>query len=54
MTLIKRPTAKISYINAHLITLPDEENGTMLLKGLKMGFVKLDKEQIGRPLLVVS
>ena len=51
MTLTKRPAAKITHINAHLITLPDKENGTMLLKGLKKRSVK---EQTGRPLSVVS
>ena len=53
MTLTKRPAAKITHINTHLITLPDKENGTMLLKGLKKRFVK-NKEQTGRPLSVVS
>ena len=34
---------KITHINAHLITLPsDEENGTMLLKGLKNGICKTE------------
>ena len=36
MTL-KRPAAKITDINAQLITLSDEKCGTMLLEGLKNG-----------------
>ena len=37
MTL-KRLAAKITPKNAHLITLSDEKNGTMLFKALKTGF----------------
>ena len=38
MTL-KRPAAKITHNNAHLITLSDERSGTMLFKALKTGVV---------------
>ena len=34
----ERPSAKISHINAHFMTLSDEKSGTMLLKGLQNGF----------------
>ena len=51
MTL-KRPAAKITHNNGHLITLSDERNGTMLFKALKTGVVE-NKEQSG-PLSVVS
>ena len=34
-THFKRYTAKITHINAHLITLSDEKSETMLLNGLK-------------------
>ena len=51
MTL-KRPAAKITHNNAHLITLSDERSGTMLFKALKTGVVK-KKEQSG-PFSVVS
>ena len=51
MTL-KRPAAKITHNNAHLITLSDERSGTMLFKALKTGVVE-NKEQSG-PLSVVS
>ena len=40
MTL-KRPSAKITHKNAHLITTSDEKGGTMLFKALKTGFVEL-------------
>ena len=45
MTL-KRPAAKITHNNAHLITLSDERSGTMLFKTLKTGVVE-NKEQSG-------
>ena len=35
---VECPAAKISHINAHLMTLSDEKSGTMLLKGLQNGF----------------
>ena len=35
---VERPAAKISHINAHLMTLSEEKSGTMLLKGLKNEF----------------
>ena len=34
-THFKRYAAKITHINAHLITLSDEKSETMLLNGLK-------------------
>ena len=51
MTL-KRLPAKITPENAHLITLSDEKNGTMLFKALKKGFEE-NKGQSG-PLSVDS
>ena len=39
MTL-KRLAAKITSKNAHLISLSDEESGTILFKALKTGFVE--------------
>ena len=51
MTL-KRLPAKITPKNAHLITLSDEKNGTMLFKALKTGFEE-NKGQSG-PLSVES
>ena len=36
---VKRPAAKITYINAQLITLFEEKDGTMQLEGLKNGFL---------------
>ena len=51
MTL-KRLPAKITPKNAHLITLSDEKNGTMLFKALKKGFEE-NKGQSG-PLSVDS
>ena len=35
---VKRRAAKITHINAQLITLFDEKGGTMQLEGLKNGF----------------
>ena len=35
---VKRRAAKITNINAQLITLFDEKGGTMRLEGLKNGF----------------
>ena len=49
MTL-KRPAAKITHNNAHLITFSDERSETMLFKALK---TLENKEQSG-PLSVVS
>ena len=49
---LKRLPAKITPKNAHLITLPDEKNGTMLFKALKTGFEE-NKGQSG-PLSVDS
>ena len=51
MTL-KRLAAKITPKNAHLITLSDEKNRTMLFKALKTGYEE-NKGQSG-PLSVDS
>ena len=42
----KRLAAKITSKNAHLISLSDEESGTILFKALKTGFVE-NKGQSG-------
>ena len=39
MTL-KRAAAKITHINAHLITFSDLKSGTMFLKGLRNRFCR--------------